>query len=29
MIHSGVNTYWRGVYEPELTRAIMDVVKSG
>jgi FkbM family methyltransferase len=28
-MHSGVHTYWRGGYEPELTRAIMDVIKPG
>jgi FkbM family methyltransferase len=28
-VHSGVHTYWRGVYEPELTKHIQSVVKSG
>src|ERR1700692_1299441 len=29
MMHSGVHTYWRGVYEPELARALEQVVKPG
>jgi FkbM family methyltransferase len=28
-MHSGVHTYWRGVYEPELTRRIQSIVKPG
>lgn len=29
MLHSGVHTYWRGVYEPELAEALEQVVKPG
>ena len=29
MMHSGVHTYWRGVYEPELAQALQKVVKPG
>jgi FkbM family methyltransferase len=28
-MHSGVHTYWRGVYEPELTQRIQNIVKPG
>ena len=29
MMHSGVHTYWRGIYEPELARALQQVVEPG
>jgi FkbM family methyltransferase len=29
MLHSGVHTYWRGVYEPELALALQQVVEPG
>jgi FkbM family methyltransferase len=29
MMHAGVHTYWRGVYEPELALALQQVVKPG
>lgn len=28
-MHSGVHTYWRGAYEPELTRLIQSIVRPG
>lgn len=29
LMHSGVHTYWRGAYEPELSRALHRLVKPG
>jgi FkbM family methyltransferase len=29
IMHSGVHAYWRGVYEPELTGRIQEIVKPG